>query len=82
MAELRRILFDSKRLSVLLLLTVLCLALLFYSFLGGIEPNILRNNLEGVKFANSKTVQWQELPAEDISALADKEGQRLRYIGS
>lgn len=82
MTELRRILLSPKRLSALLLLTALCLALLFYSFLGCIEPDILRNNLEGVKYANSKIEQWQELPPEDISALANEEIRRLGYIGS
>lgn len=82
MTELRRVLFDPKRLSVLLLLTALCLALLFYSFMGGIEPNAFRNNLEGAKYANSKTTQWQSLSSEEITVLADEEAQRLRYIGS
>lgn len=82
MAELRRILLSPKRLSTLLLLTLLCLALLIYSFLDGILPNALKNNLEGVKFANSKISQWQELSPGDISALADEEIHRLGDISS
>lgn len=82
MTELRRVLLSPKRLSALLLLTMLCLALFFYTFLGGIQPDTLKSNLEGVKFANSKIEDWHKLPPQDISALADEEVQRLRYIGT
>lgn len=82
MSELKRVFFDRSRVAVLVLLTVFCIILLGFSFIGSIGPKALKNNIEAKNYTISLINKYRNTPSKEIAELLSSEIERLSNISS